>query len=250
MATTRVVNTNFWRDTYVTSLTPDERLLFLYLLTNPATNLAGVYELDFRLVALDTGLSMADVQKIIGKFCRDKRTYYEQGWIVLRNFLKHQKLNPSMEKNVDKILDNLPQWLNQKLTKTTNSDAQVSLELPGYGQDVASSTQSVDSVSENEQKSADNSGNGTGYTQSGDSVLTSYREIKDKYKDKRNAPRTASRGASAPALSKKDSNAYAVEADAKLAQKEKASRTRALGEGYKKAASVAESIKQRKLANG
>ena len=40
----RYVNTRFWNDTYVSSLDPIEKLLFIYLLTNEHTNISGVYE--------------------------------------------------------------------------------------------------------------------------------------------------------------------------------------------------------------
>jgi len=38
----RIVNTKFRGDSFSTSLAPTEKLLFLYLLTNPLTNLSGV----------------------------------------------------------------------------------------------------------------------------------------------------------------------------------------------------------------
>lgn len=40
MAEQRMVQTAFWYDDYVSSLTRDERYFFLYVLTNPHTNIA------------------------------------------------------------------------------------------------------------------------------------------------------------------------------------------------------------------
>ena len=39
----RYIKTKFWDDSYIIELNPHEKLLFLYLITNPLTNIAGVY---------------------------------------------------------------------------------------------------------------------------------------------------------------------------------------------------------------
>ncbi len=46
MAKYRVVNTRFWDDAYVAELSPNEKLIFLYLLTNALTTIGGIYELS------------------------------------------------------------------------------------------------------------------------------------------------------------------------------------------------------------
>lgn len=127
MATQRLVNTNFWRDSYVINLDPTEKLVFLYLLTNPATNLAGVYEIDTRLVALDTGIDKDMINKIISRFCVDGKMYYERGWLVLRNFVKHQRLNPSIKKGIEKAINELPAWLQDKISLEVDESKQISL---------------------------------------------------------------------------------------------------------------------------
>lgn len=111
MATQRLVSTNFWKDTYVIDLDPVQKLLFIYFLTNPRTNLAGVYELSVREAAFDTGIDKDMVQKILDKFCRDGKMHHEHGWLILRNFVKHQRLNPSIAKGIEKIYTELPDWL-------------------------------------------------------------------------------------------------------------------------------------------
>jgi hypothetical protein len=120
MANSRIVSTNFWRDTYITNLDPTEKLLFLYFLTNPQTNLAGIYEIDLRLVAFDTGIDESMVKKILERFCDDRKIYYENGWLILCNFIKYQKLNANMKKGVRNIIDSLPDWLQKKITLTNN----------------------------------------------------------------------------------------------------------------------------------
>lgn len=130
MATQRLVNTNFWRDSYVINLDPIEKLLFLYFLTNPATTLAGVYEVDVRLVALDTGIDRDMVVKIMARFCKDGKMYYEKGWLILMNFVKHQRLNPSIKLGIEKAILELPKWLQDKISLDPVDNKQISLLTP------------------------------------------------------------------------------------------------------------------------
>jgi len=38
--TQRVINDSFWTDPYIEELTSDEKLIFLYLISNPLCNIA------------------------------------------------------------------------------------------------------------------------------------------------------------------------------------------------------------------
>jgi hypothetical protein len=115
MAQKRYVSSNFWKDNYITDLDPSEKLVFLYLLTNPQANIAGVYELTIREMAFDTGYDKDMIVKILGRFERDDKIIHKKGWIVMKNWIKHQSLNPNMKTGVEKILDSLPKWLLEEL---------------------------------------------------------------------------------------------------------------------------------------
>lgn len=93
MAKQRYLNTKFWTDTYITGLDPIEKLLFLYFITNHLTNISGVYEIQLKQVAFDTGIHIDMVEKIMARFERDKKMVYRSGWVCAVNFVKHQNLN-------------------------------------------------------------------------------------------------------------------------------------------------------------
>lgn len=111
MSKGRYVKTNFWRDTYIVELDTTQKLLFLYFLTNPATNLSGVYEIDLRLVSLDTGIQQKQIEKVLQKFMADDKMHYQNGWLIIKNFIKNQRFNDSMRRGAEKELSDLPQWL-------------------------------------------------------------------------------------------------------------------------------------------
>ena len=64
-----MINTRFWIDDYISHLDPTEKLMFLYFLTNPLTDICGVYEIPLKNIALDTGIDKEMVEKIIKRFC-------------------------------------------------------------------------------------------------------------------------------------------------------------------------------------
>ena len=107
----RSINTKFWEDSFVEELPPNEKLLFIYLLTNFSTNLLGVYEITLKRISYDTGLNFETVRKGLERFRKAKKVIYEDGFIILPNFLKHQRLNSNMKIGVVKLFEQLPETL-------------------------------------------------------------------------------------------------------------------------------------------
>ncbi len=104
----RSVNTHFWDDPYIVDLDPIEKLLFLYFLTNPLTNLAGIYEIPPKRIAFDTGVDKEMVLKILSRFAKENKIHYIDGYIIMVNHRKNQKINPSIQKNIDETILLLP----------------------------------------------------------------------------------------------------------------------------------------------
>lgn len=113
----RCVQTKFWDDGYSTKLDPTEKLLFLYFLTNPLTNISGIYEIQFRRIAFDTGLSEETIKEILTRFERDKKIYHIDDWIIIKNFIKNQNLNPSTAKGVKNEIESVPKDIWLKINK-------------------------------------------------------------------------------------------------------------------------------------
>ena len=109
MAKQRMINTRFWDDSYISDLDPIEKLMFLYLLTNAQTNISGIYELSIKKIALDTGIDKEMVQKIIGRFTKDKKVFYVKGWVCIKNFIRHQNhKSPKIRVGIEGELENVP----------------------------------------------------------------------------------------------------------------------------------------------
>jgi len=115
MAKQRIISTKFWDDTYIINLDPIEKLLFLYFLTNPLTSICGVYEISLRRIAFDTGIDSEMVNKILSRFETEKRVFYVDGWIVIKNFIKNQVLNPSVKQGIMREFKLIPPPIKQQL---------------------------------------------------------------------------------------------------------------------------------------
>jgi len=116
MAKQRYINTKFWDDEYISNLDPSEKLLFLYCLTNPATNISGAYEIPLKRIATDTGFDKDMNLKMFIRFERDDKIVYRDGWIVILNFIKHQNTESStVRKGISENLKNAPQWVTDTL---------------------------------------------------------------------------------------------------------------------------------------
>jgi hypothetical protein len=71
MALYRNIQMSFWTDTKVADdFTPEDRYFYLYLFTNPHTNLAGCYEISVRQMANETGYSKDTVERLIERFSK------------------------------------------------------------------------------------------------------------------------------------------------------------------------------------
>ena len=69
MALYRNVRISFWTDPKVTDdFTPEDKYFYLYLMTNPKTNLCGCYEISTRQIAYDTGYSKETVERLLQRF--------------------------------------------------------------------------------------------------------------------------------------------------------------------------------------
>ena len=108
MSKQRRVNTSFWDDPYIEILTKDEKYLFLFLLTNPHTNIAGIYEISVKKIAFYTGLTESNISKTFKKFIKDEKIFYIDKFVFMLNHIKHQMLSEKIVIGIKNIIEELP----------------------------------------------------------------------------------------------------------------------------------------------
>jgi hypothetical protein len=91
MAKYRQLQTKFWTDPFVESLTPEQKYFYIYLVTNPATTQCGIYEITFKTMAYQTGYNSETVEKLMTFFEMKEKIKYTKSTseICILNFQKH-----------------------------------------------------------------------------------------------------------------------------------------------------------------
>lgn len=128
MSKLRSVSTAFWSDPFIEELPPNEKLLFLYFITNEKTNMLGIYEVSIRKISYDTGLDKNEINKALKSFERLNKVKFVNNHIVLINFLKHQSFNTNMKKSAIDVFNNLPKELNNSGLVIDKVDVDLSFE--------------------------------------------------------------------------------------------------------------------------
>ena len=107
MADYRTISAGFWNDPYTESLTPQEKLFYLYLFSCPHTNNAGILHISPRKMAFETGID--SVQPLIDKLCDKKKLVEHEGYYWVVNFIKHQSsTSPKIIQSIAKALKSVP----------------------------------------------------------------------------------------------------------------------------------------------
>lgn len=123
MAIYRNISLSFWEDNKVVDdFTPEDRYFYLYLLTNPHTNLIGCYEISIRQMSHETGYSQKIVEKLLDRmenlhnviiYSRETKEIFIKNWCKY-NWTKSEKLLKNVE-NVSKYIKN--ETLKEEMTK-------------------------------------------------------------------------------------------------------------------------------------
>ncbi|NTV01918.1 MAG: hypothetical protein HGB04_03920 [Chlorobiaceae bacterium] len=110
MADYRTISVGFWNDPYTETLSPTEKIFYIYLFTCPHVNNAGVLHITPRKMAFETGVP--DVQPIIDKMITDGKLVEVDGYYWVRNFIKHQATtSPKIVQSITKSLKGAPDQL-------------------------------------------------------------------------------------------------------------------------------------------
>lgn len=91
MAIFRKIHTSFWSDTFIQDLDNDQRLFYLYLLTNERTKQCGIYEISKKQMAFDLGYSIDRVSKLLKYFISTGKVLYNETTkeIAIKNWGKY-----------------------------------------------------------------------------------------------------------------------------------------------------------------
>ncbi len=102
MADYRPIKIKMWHDNWFLSLTPEERLLWVFILTNEYVHISGIYELPEALISPLTGI--LNPSSILKKFEADQKVVIKNGFIFIRQYLKNQTKQINKKDNITKSI--------------------------------------------------------------------------------------------------------------------------------------------------
>lgn len=118
MATFRKLHTTFWTDPFVENLTQNQKLFYLYLISNTKTKQSGIYEISKKYIAYETGFPITEVNELITFFVNENKIFYSEATneIAIMNWIKY---NHSFSKSVLKCIEtDLYEVKDKELIKT------------------------------------------------------------------------------------------------------------------------------------
>ena len=112
MALYRTVCLTFWTDPKVADdFTPEDRYFYLYLFTNPHTNLCGCYEVSIRQMSNETGYSKDTIERLLVRFstvhkvlkyCEETKEILLFNWHKY-NWTRSEKFRKPLYAEIEKI---------------------------------------------------------------------------------------------------------------------------------------------------
>lgn len=90
MATRRYIATSFWDDQWIQNLSPQGKLLYLYLLTNPLTNISGIYKISLKRICFDTGFDLNTVKNHLQLFEDERKAFCIGEYIAIPAWPRYQ----------------------------------------------------------------------------------------------------------------------------------------------------------------
>jgi hypothetical protein len=88
---TRIIYTEIWQDDFFVSLEPQEKLLFLYYLTNDSVNIIHLFRCNNQRTQADTGIDRGIIIKAQQKFEKAGKMYFKDGFVFLKNAHRFEK---------------------------------------------------------------------------------------------------------------------------------------------------------------
>lgn len=107
MAEFRSIHSKMWRDSWFTELDVDGKLLWVYLITNSAASLTGIYYMTVKFASFETGLSQERVTTLLSQFTLAGKIEYENDVVWIRRMRKYQAANETSPKVSARILKDL-----------------------------------------------------------------------------------------------------------------------------------------------
>lgn len=152
---TRIIQTRFWEDSFIYTISPTSKLLFLYLLTNKRIELTGSYELPIPIISIETGLTKDEILASLNEI--SSKIAYIDNYVVIKNASKYQNYENSKslpqrnayKKELGKLPQTVKDYIDKGFLSTGGTSPQLVTQLD-IKQNTKSKIQNTENKNENE----------------------------------------------------------------------------------------------------
>lgn len=110
MSEYRQLHRSFWESDYVQEqLTPDGKLVYVYLITCPKSNMEGLYKCSLKRIADETTHDKERVRVVLERLEADGYAGYMKGWVCITQSPKHFPVkNKTVMEHARKLYHDVP----------------------------------------------------------------------------------------------------------------------------------------------
>lgn len=119
---TRILYTKIWQDSFFTSLSIEEKIVFIYYLTNDQVNIIHFYECPDRKVIFETGISTQKLQTFKKKLQANNKIGFYKDYVFLVNANRYESYtgekNEKAKRKITALLSrDVLDWYNNVLDR-------------------------------------------------------------------------------------------------------------------------------------
>ena len=154
MAGYRQIHTQIWKDEWYIELSPEEKLVFVYLFSNELASISGIYKIPERVISNETGVRIEDVRIMLEEFEAAGKIMYGDGVLWVKNMNKfHANASPRTQKKVEADVAMIPECK----VKQAYIQYQQGIDIPSIPR--SESESESENKNENKNESENESGN-------------------------------------------------------------------------------------------
>jgi hypothetical protein len=129
---TRIIQTRFWDDEFISDCSLYTQHLYIYLLTSQYINICGIFQLPVKKILYETKLTEKQFEIAEQELAQADKVYFFKGWVFVKNAMKNNNYVKSSDNQTacDKELGRVPADVTAFFDSTVRSTGNSTSTVP------------------------------------------------------------------------------------------------------------------------
>lgn len=130
---TRIIQTRFWDDAFISDCSLFTQHLYIYLLTSQYINICGVFQLPIKKILYETKLTEKQFEIAEQELSQADKVYFFKGWVFVKNamknnnYIKSSSNQKAYEKELSRVSDDVRSFFDSTVGSTAHSTSTVTI---------------------------------------------------------------------------------------------------------------------------